>query len=58
MTNPQRPTFHVTARDYLIVKTLTKEQHDELVAKLGRPVTQEPIGTYSRSTTDREDTNP
>lgn len=27
-------------------EALTKEQHDELVAKKGRPLTQDPIGAH------------
>lgn len=29
---------------------LTKAQHDDLVAEKGRPLTQDPIGTYPHTT--------
>lgn len=40
--------FRIEAREYLTHKTVTREQHDEIVATKGRPFTQDPIGTYRR----------
>lgn len=40
--------FQILARDYLIVPTVTKDEHDEAVEAKRRPYTQEPIGHYSR----------
>lgn len=45
--------FRIVAREFLIVPTVTKEEHDEIVARKGRPMTQDEIGKYARPGVER-----